>query len=361
MADEIAAIRAPEPNLGPGDHHHLRRTDRAARLGLGAALQALVQADLDARIDPTRVGVMMGTGRGPLGRTVETVDELAAGAMGPSGSADTTPGGMSGVVAQQCGFGGPSATVIATCASGAAAIIAGALHLLAGEADAMLVGGAEAPLIPLMVAQLRAAGVSGWHDDAELTCRPFDATRNGMVLGEGAAMLVLEREPDALRRGARPLARLSGWGLGVDAGGRTGVTADGAGLVRVARRALERARLEPEQIDYINAHGTGTRLNDAVEARALNSIFGRDRLTPVSSTKPITGHCLGATAALEAVIAIEVIRGGCLPPTANYRSPDPEIEIELVAGEARPARVRAVMSTSLGFWGAQAALVFEAV
>jgi 3-oxoacyl-[acyl-carrier-protein] synthase II len=172
--------------------------------------------------------------------------------------------------------------------------------------------------------------------------------------------MVLERASAAAARGATPVATLSGWATGNDLGGRTGVTANGDGLVRVARQALERAGLDPRDIDHVNGHGTGTRLNDSVEAIALNTVFGSGKVPPLTSTKPITGHCLGATAAIEAVIAIETLRNGCLPPTANHDRLDPEINLDVVAGAARQHKTRAVLSTSLGFWGAQATLVFTA-
>jgi 3-oxoacyl-(acyl-carrier-protein) synthase len=304
---------------------------------------------------------MVGTGRGPLGRTLEAVDAMARGSISPLASADSTPGSLSGVIGQLLGLGGPSATIVATCASGATAIALGAMHLLTDDADAMIVGGADAPIVALMIAQLSAAGVCGHDASPELTCRPYDLERTGLMVGEGAAALVLERESAALRRGAVPLARLTGWATGNDLGGRTGATADGEGLVRVVRRALERSGHAPAEVDHINGHGTGTRLNDSVEARALNAVFGQGRVPPMTSTKPITGHCLGATAAIEAVLAVETLISGCLPPTANHVQLDPEIDLDVVAGSARPASAKVVLSTSLGFWGAQAALILERV
>ena len=355
----MAAVVASDPILSGADLRRARSLDRAAQLALAATRQAADQAGISGAVDPTRVGVMMGTSRGPITRTLETALQFATGRLSASASADSTPGSISGLLAQVLKAGGPSATVVATCASGATAIALGALHLLADEADAVIVGGADAPVIPLIAAQLMAAGVTGRHESPELTCRPYDVRRNGLVIGEGAAAMVLERESDALRRGASILARLTGWATGTDSGGRTGVTPDGDGMVRVVRRALQRAEVGPDAIDHVNAHGTGTRLNDLVEGRALNTVFGNGRVPPVCSTKPITGHCLGATAALEAVIAIETLRGGCIPPTANHEELDPEIDLDVVAGEPRPASLRRVLSTSLGFWGTQAAVIFE--
>ncbi|MEP7378629.1 MAG: beta-ketoacyl synthase N-terminal-like domain-containing protein [Chloroflexota bacterium] len=360
LAEPIAASRAPDPDLAETKLRYARRLDRSAQLALLAAAGAVAQSRVAEGVDPAEVSVIIGTSRGPIGRTLETADEQARGAVAATASAETTPASLSGMIAQAYGFGAATATLSATCASAATAICMGALQLVAGEAEAVVVGGAEAPLISLLAAQLRAARVTGWDEDPAATCKPFDVRRNGLMIGEGAAVLVLERASTATRRGVPILARLSGWAAGSDDGGRTGVTADGAGLVRVTRRALERAGLDPAQIGYVNAHGTATRLNDPVEARALNAVFGRGAVPPTSSTKPITGHCLGATPALEAVIAIEALRNGYLPPTANHAELDPECELDVVAGVPRTTATGAVLSTSLGFWGVQAALIFEA-
>lgn len=361
LATPLAASVAPEPELTGSEFRHSRRLDRCARLGLAAARQAIAQAGVLANVDLRNVGVMLGTSRGTLGRTLAAASDGDQGAVSPTAAADSTPSSVSGIVSQVFGFGGPNATVSATCASAAVAIGLGASTLLSGEADVMVVGGAEASLVPLLAGQLQAAGVLGWHEEQALTCRPFDVERNGLMVGEGAACVVLERRSSAERRGAPLLARLSGWASGIDAGGRTGVTNNGEGLVRVIGRALKVARLEPDEIGYVNAHGTGTRLNDAVEARALNRVFGGTNNPPVSSTKPITGHCLGATAAIEAVITIEALRNRCVPPTANLTQLDSECDLDVIVGQPRTLTAGAALSNSLGFWGWQAALVFETV
>ncbi len=355
----VAVSRAPEPDLPGHELRYARRLDRSARLAFAAARQAIDAAGLVDGVDPAEVGVIIGSSRGPLARTVESALDAGSSAVSATTSAETTPASLSGMVAQAYRFGGSTLVVSATCASGATAISIGAALLVAGELQAVVVGGAEAPLISLMAAQLQAARVTGWDADPALTCKPFDRDRNGLMMGEGAAVLVLERASSAGGRGAPILCRLSGWATGSDDGGRTGVTADGEGLVRVTRKALLRAGLEPGAIGHVNAHGTATRLNDPVEARALNAVFGNGGVPPVTSTKPITGHCLGATPALEAVIAIESLRAGCLPPTANHSELDPECAIDVVAGAPRSTRTNAVLSTSLGFWGVQAALIFE--
>ena len=360
LAGPMAGSCAPDPDLPGQEFRHARRLDRSARMALAAARQAIAEARFDEGVDRAEVGVVIGSSRGPLGRTLETVSERRErGAEAPTASAETTPASLSGAISQAFGFGGPSSTLAATCASAAHAICIGAIELLAGEVEAVVVGGAEAPLIALIASQLAAARVTGWDADPRLTCKPFDARRNGLMLGEGAAVLVLERASHAERRGARIVARLSGWAAGSDDGGRTGLTADGEGLVRVMRRAQARAGIAATAIGHVNAHGTATVLNDPVESRALNAFFGAGKVPPLTSTKPITGHCLGATPALEAVIAIESLRDGRLPPTANHQELDAACAVDVVSGTARPTRTGAVMSTSLGFWGVQAALIFE--
>jgi 3-oxoacyl-[acyl-carrier-protein] synthase II len=359
LAAPVAVSRAPDPQLPGPELRYARRLDRSAQLGLAAARQAIAQAGLATDGVEGEIGVIIGSSRGPVARTADSVREIERLPLSPTLSAETTPASLSGIIAQAHGFGGAALVVSATCASGATAIAIGAAQLLAGDVDVVVVGGTEAPLVPVMAAQLQAARVTGYDDDPAQTCKPFDTERNGLMMGEGAAVLVIERASSAARRGAVPLAILSGWATGSDDGGRTGVTADGAGLVRVMRRSLARAGLAPAAIGHVNAHGTATRLNDPVEARALNSVFGDGRVPPVTSSKPITGHCLGATPALEAVIAIESLRNGCLPPTANHRQLDPECALDVVSGEPRSTDATAVLSTSLGFWGVQAALVFE--
>jgi 3-oxoacyl-(acyl-carrier-protein) synthase len=202
--------------------------------------------------------------------------------------------------------------------------------------------------------------VLGFHDEARQACRPFDATRNGTVAGEGSAFLILESARTAAARGVAPCARLSGWAFNSDDCGRAGVREDGSGLLQVMQQALRIAGLPAEEIDYINAHGTGTRMNDAGEARGVKALLG-DRVTtvPCSSTKPVTGHCLGATPALEAVLCVEALRRQQIPPTANCLQPDPLCPINPLPMKAQPARLRNVMSNSLGFWGFHAALIFS--
>ncbi|MCD6052765.1 MAG: fabF [Verrucomicrobia bacterium] len=197
--------------------------------------------------------------------------------------------------------------------------------------------------------------------DADLPgqiCRPFDLNRTGTVLGEGAAFLVIETEAHAKKRGATILARLSGWAIGTESGERTGISEDSAALVRVMQQSLALARLKPEEIGYVNAHGTGTLLNDRQETVACRRVFG-EHMPPCSSIKPVTGHCMGAAAALEAVVCLEALRNGLLPPTPNWAVRDPECPLDIIAGEARRTSAKHVLSNSSGFWGNNASLIFS--
>ena len=359
--------RLPENGLALRRSHKM---DRCVLMALAAAGQALADARLPTPLTAGgRVGIVTGTSRGPVAKISEmlrgTGSKDAPGrgrSLPPTLAANSSFGGLSGALALATGAHGPSFTVSATCASGAFAIAQAAQQIVLGAADIMLAGGTEAPLVDPFVPQLLATGILGTSADPRLACRPFHAERNGTVLGEGAAFLVLESLDSARRRGATIHARLAGWAMASDPCDPTSPSGEGEGLLRVMRQALAMAGLDAGGIDYINAHGTGTRLNDALEVLALHRLLG-ERLgqVPISSTKPITGHCLGAVPALEAVIAILALERQCVPPTANCTRLDPECPIDAVPGAARPTRLQVVMSNSLGFWGYNASLIFTGV
>lgn len=358
----VAGCVAPRVDLTAPQFRHVRKMDRCVQFAHAAAAQAWQQAGLaSGPAAPARVGVIAGTSRGPIGKWTESLHSFEHDRVRPSDAANSTIACLSGALAQTFHARGPCFTVSAACASGAFAIALAAQQIVTGAAEIVLAGGAEAPLQPLVIAQLAAAGVLGFHDDPAKTCRPFDRTRNGLLLGEGAAFLVVESAESARRRGATILARLAGWAMGSDAGGRVGVMENADGLREVVTQALGLAGLTPAQVDYFNGHGTGTLLNDRAEARALTLLLG-DAVAhiPCSSTKPITGHCVGATPALEAVICIEALRHQIVPPTMNCAEPDPDCHLDLVRDHPRPARLRHVVSHSLGFWSNHAALVFGA-
>jgi 3-oxoacyl-[acyl-carrier-protein] synthase II len=357
----IPACVVPGVNLEGISLRRRQKMDRSVQLAFDAAFQAYTDARLDRRASPPpTLGIVVGTSRGPVQKWSEFLERRQQGQpIAPSLSAHTALACISGALALAFQATGPSFTVSATCASAAHAIAVAAQQILLGAADVMLAGGSDAPLQDGVIRQLLSTGILGSHADPGQACRPFDRNRNGTVLGEGAAFLVLEPLDAARRRGARIHARLAGWAIGADHGHDTAPPEDGAGLVQVMHQALRLANCDPEDLDYINVHGTGTVLNDRCETLAMRRLLGtRGDRVPCSSTKPVAGHCLGASPALEAVISVLALRNQAIPPTANCVELDPECSLDVVAGEARPGRLRVVMSNSLGFWGNNAALIF---
>ncbi len=350
------ACVAPEIDFSREAVRRLRRLDRCVQMGWVAAKEAIDQAHLLDAYGANRVGVIVGTARGPASKIFAAANLPANQKPLPSVVADNSFTSLSGALARSFGFHGPCVTLAATCASAAVAIAQGAEQILLDRADAVLVGGTEAPLQWQSLRQFEAADVIATHEDPAQACRPFDTHRSGLVLGEGSAFLVLESLDSARQRGAAALARLVGWAYGCDVSSRTATAGDG--VVRVVEQALRTAELGPEKIDYVNLHGTGTLLGDVSEAEAMRRVFaGEAAEVPCSSTKPITGHCLGATPALEAVISIEALREQRVPPNANCPHPDPSCHLNLVQ-TAQSMRLETVMSNSLGFWGQYASLLF---
>lgn len=337
------------------------KMDRCVQLALEAAVRAHADAGLDAgTMDASEMGIVSGTSRGSAQKFNEGFEMIRAGRreLPPSLAAHSTIDSLSGALSMALDARGPCLTVSTACASGAYAIALAAQQLLLGEAEIMIAGGADAPLQDAVVRQLLATGILGSHDDPRRACRPFDVTRNGTIIGDGAAFLVLETLESARRRGARIHARLLGWAMGSDAASRTSPRADGEGLLKVMRRALHIAGVRPDDIDYINAHGTGTQLNDLTEAAAMSRLLGHNhRRAACSSTKPVTGHCMGASAALEALITILALRKQLAPPTANCRELDPACSVNVVTGEARSMNIHVAMSNSMAFWGKNASLI----
>jgi 3-oxoacyl-(acyl-carrier-protein) synthase len=358
----FAVCSAPELDVSRPELHPVRKMDRCVQMAWLAASQAWSHARLETAYPPERVGVMVGSSRGPLGKCAESFDLAGQKKFPPSLSANSTFACIGGALAQAFKLKGPSATISATCASAAHAIGLAAEQILLGKADAMIVGGTEAPLHFTVLAQLQAAGVLGFHKDARRTCRPFDVSRNGLALGEGSAFLILESAHAAAARHTMAYAKLAGWAFCLDDFGRAGVHKDGSGLLQVMQQTLQSSGLDAGEIDYINAHGTGTKLNDLAEACAIKKLFGdRASVVPCRSTKPVTGHCLGATPAIEAVLCIEALRRQQIPPTANCFEPDPLCPVNVQSLSAQSAKLTNVMSNSLGFWGYHASLIFSKV
>jgi 3-oxoacyl-[acyl-carrier-protein] synthase II len=352
-----------------------KRLDPSVQFALAAADEAMREAGLmppregspsSGLPDPDQTGVVVGTSRGCQAQWETALKDLSGNKRPrPTLTATTTLAALSGAVAQQSGACGPGMTVSATCASGAAAICYAAEQLILGHAKVMLAGGADGVQNGLVFPGMAAAGLLGSHPDPARVCRPFESGRNGLLLGEGAGFLVLERASHAAARGALPLGRLAGWALSVhDSAGKTGLSEDGGALAGAIRRALLMAgwRHDPDfgKISYINAHGTGTSLNDRAETAALRTVFGQD-IPPLSSTKPVTGHALGATPLLEAIIALAALAGDWLPPQAGWTCDtllDPALgPLDVPREPGRPLGSGMVLSNSLGFWGYHAALV----
>jgi 3-oxoacyl-[acyl-carrier-protein] synthase II len=362
----IAAL-VPGP-IDPGDlpPKELRRLDRTILLALAAAREALADAGLAAAgsCDRDRVGVAIGSGIGGVTTLLENhraLLEAGPRRVSPFFVPMTLANMPAGMVAIRNGLRGPNLCHVTACASGAHALGESLRILARGDADVMVAGGTEAAITPLVVAGFaNMQALSRRNDEPARASRPFDRDRDGFVLAEGAALLVLEREAHARARGARVRARLIGYGASADARHMAAPDPEATGAMRCMQIALADAGRAPADVDYVNAHATSTPAGDEMEVKALHAVFGThcERL-PVSSTKGATGHLLGAAGGLEALLCVRALETGTLPPTINLENPDPECALDHVAGKAREARARVALSNSFGFGGVNAALLFE--
>ncbi len=342
-----------------------RRMDRFAQFGLAAALQAVQDAGLiitEANRD--RIGVMLGTGIGGMNTLFEQMEvyfkrgpDRVSPFLVPMMLPDTAPG----MVAIQLGVRGPNMAIISACASGTNAIGEAAEVIRRGSAEVILSGGAEAVITPIAMAGLGVMNaLSDRNDEPQRASRPFDKDRNGFVMGEGAAVLVLESEEFAKARGARILGEISGYGASNDAYHISAPAENGAGAALCMQGALDNAGLGVKDINYINAHGTSTQLNDKSETAAIKTVFGEQAYhIPISSTKSMTGHLLGAAGAVEALLCVKTLQDNILPPTINYETPDPECDLDYVPNQARPMPVKHIMSNSFGFGGHNASIIIS--
>lgn len=341
-----------------------RRMARFTQFAVSASLQALESAQVDMReMDPFRVGVILGCGIGGLDiveQQYEILQRKGPKRVSPLLVPMFIPNMAAGQVAIQTGARGPNTCPVTACASAAHAIGDAFRVLQRGEADIMLAGGTEAAITPLSVAGfISARTMSTRNQDPEHASRPFDRSRDGFVMGEGSGMIVLETLDSAQRRGVPILAEIVGYGMTNDAYHITAPTPDGSGLVEAIQRALADADLNCDDIDYVNAHGTSTPLNDITETRALKTVFGASASrVMVSSTKSMTGHLLGAAGGIEALATVLSLRDQKIHPTRNLTEPDPECDLDYVPGLAREVTVRAAISNSMGFGGHNAVLVF---
>jgi 3-oxoacyl-[acyl-carrier-protein] synthase II len=340
-----------------------KRMDRFAQLAVVAAKQALAQSGLT--VDASNadcIGTILGSGIGGIGTLFEQARVLIE--KGPDRlSPFTVPMMIADMAAAQVsislGLKGPNFCTTSACASGADAIGIAFESIRRGDAPVMFAGGTEAAINPIGIAGFSALkALSTRNDTPETASRPFDATRDGFIISEGSAMLVLESLEHATGRGARVLGEILAYGASADAYHMTQPTETGEGGVRAMKLAIERAGLKPEDIDYINAHGTSTQLNDKMETAAIKTVFGKYAYkVPVSSTKSMTGHLIGAAGALEAAICALVITEGIIPPTTNYKNLDPNCDLDYVPNKARKAKVDIALSNSFGFGGHNTTLI----
>jgi 3-oxoacyl-[acyl-carrier-protein] synthase II len=348
------------------DRTRLRRLDRYAQFAVASSRMALRDARLDpSSVDPERTTIQMGSALGGIAYGEEQAARFAT--MGMRGvdallALAVFGGSASSNVAMEFGFTGPNSTNSMSCASGAMGIGEAWRLIQEGRADVALAGGVEAPLAPLSFGAFSLIrAMSSRNDDPARACRPFDRDRDGFVMGEGAAVLLLEELEHARARGARIYAELLGYASTNDAYHMTAPRPDGQQAARAMRTALAAAGVHPDQIDYINAHGSSTPLNDATESRVIREVLGpRTDHVAVSGTKGYHAHALGATGAIEAAITALVMERGWIPPTLNLEEADPECDLRYVRGQGEERRVRYAISNSFGFGGANAALVFGA-
>ncbi len=365
-SDYGVKIACEAGDFDPLDHmepRDARRSDRFCQFAVASAAMAVEDAGWSGLpYAAGRVGVVVGSGVGGLATLEEQHTVLAE--RGPSKlSPFCVPllmvNGAAGAIAMRLGARGPNVAPVSACATGAHAIGEATRIIRTGDADAVLAGGAEAAITPLALGAFACMGaLSRRNDDPAAASRPFDAGRDGFVMAEGAAVLVLEEWDAAVRRGATILAEVAGYGATADAYHLTQPDPEATGAVEAMRAALSDAGLEPGAVGYVNAHGTSTPFNDKVESAAIRTVFG-ETVPPVSSTKSCTGHLLGAAGAFEAAVCVRAIGEGVLPPTINHTSPDPDCDLDVVPNAARATPVDAALSNSFGFGGHNACLVLR--
>ncbi|NNU84697.1 beta-ketoacyl-[acyl-carrier-protein] synthase II [Geobacillus sp. BMUD] len=362
-AKVAAEVKDFDPSLFM-DRREARKMDRFTQFAVAAALMAVKDANLNINeSNAERVGVWIGSGIGGMEtfeQQFEIFQQRGYRRVSPFFVPMMIPDMAAGQVSIILGAKGINSCTVTACATGANSIGDAFKVIQRGDADVMITGGTEAPITKMSFAGFCANTALSTNPDPKTASRPFDKHRDGFVMGEGAGIVVLEELEHALRRGAKIYAEIVGYGATADAYHITAPAPGGEGGVRAMRQALQDAGLKPEDIDYINAHGTSTEYNDKYETAAIKEVFGDHayRLA-VSSTKSMTGHLLGATGAVEAIFSVLAIRDGVIPPTINYETPDPECDLDYVPNEARKQDVRAVLSNSFGFGGHNATLIFK--
>ncbi len=357
----LCEVKAFEPDQYM-DRKDARRRDRYQQLATVAAAEAMRQANLPITDDNReRIGITIGTGIGGMRTIIEQEAVVHSGGLrrlNPFGITMIMPNGAAGMLAIDYGIQGPSTTITTACAAGNDAVGHAYRSIRYGELDAVLTGGTECIITSVAIGGFERAGATSTRADG--TPRPFDADRDGLVIGEGAGMLVLESLEHAQARGATILGEIAGYGQTTDAYHITAPPESGAGATRAIRKALADAGLRPEDVDYVSAHGTATPLNDTAETTAVKAALGEHAYTvAMSSTKSMTGHIMGATGAIESVFCTLAIRDQIVPPTINYATPDPTCDLDYVPNAPRPRRVRVCLNNAFGFGGHNAVLVIR--
>jgi 3-oxoacyl-[acyl-carrier-protein] synthase II len=366
-SDYLVHIACEVKNFDPNKFMHrrdARRCDRYEQFAIAAAKEAMAHAGLQATDENTeRIGVIVSSSVGGLcafGEAAITVKQDGPRKISPFIIPKMMSNGGAGMIGIAHNLKGPSFSVASACASGADGIGVAWMMMRAGLMDAAVVGAAEATITPTGVAAFDRIGAMSRRNDDPMIPQPFDKNRDGLVMGEGAGILILESESHAKARGAEILAELASHAGTADAFHVTAPTKDGVGGARAIRLALDYAGVNPDEVSYINAHGTATPLNDAAETLAIKAAFGDLAYnTPVSSTKSMTGHMMGATGALEAVFCVQAIRDNVVPPTINYQTPDPVCDLDYIPNQAREIPVRIAVSNAFGFGGHNAVLVIK--
>lgn len=346
------------------DKKETRRMDRFTQYAVASALMAAKDAKLEITEElAPRVGVWIGSGIGGMEtyeQQFKTFMEKGHRRVSPFFVPMLIPDMASGQVSILLGAKGINSCTVTACATGTNSIGDAFKVIQRGDADIMITGGAEAPITSMALAGFSSAKALSPNPDPETACRPFDADRDGFIMGEGAGVIILESLESAKKRGAKIYAEIVGYGSTGDAYHITAPAPEGEGGARAMKMALDDANMQPEDIDYINAHGTSTDYNDKFETTAIKTVFGDHAYKlAVSSTKSMTGHLLGAAGAVEAIFSVKTIEEGIIPPTINYKTPDPDCDLDYVPNEARKQTVNAVLSNSLGFGGHNATLIFK--
>jgi 3-oxoacyl-[acyl-carrier-protein] synthase II len=346
------------------EHREARRMDRYTQFATVAAMQAVKQANLDCEKEGPDVGVLIGSGIGgitTLSAQMATLAEKGPRRISPLLVPMMIADAAAGHVSITLGAKGLNFCATSACSSGADAVGEACEIIKRGDVQVMIAGGAEAPITPIAIAGFNAAGALSVRNDApQKASRPFDAQRDGFVMGEGAAVLVLESLDHALKRNAHILAELAAYGATSDAFHITQPAQDGEGAAKAMQTALRKAGMTTKDIDYINAHGTSTAMNDKCETMAIKAVFGADaHRVPISSTKSMMGHLIGAAGAIEAIVCVLAIQDGVIPPTINLEHADPDCDLDYVPNTARQQKVKAAMSNSFGFGGHNSVLLFR--